>query len=296
MIQIIDLLEDIKIKSKTSGKNVSNGWVEISCPYCDDPSEHLGINLQNGGFNCWVCGEKGSIFKLMMKIENCNYYQAQNIIEKFSDDIIYLPQEKDLNTYLTNRNIIPKEATVELPQLHIDYLRSRNFDPVKIQQQYKIMACYTTGSYAYRIIIPVIIDEEIVNFTGRDVTDKQENKYKNCPNSTAILPMKECLYNIDSVSNKVIICEGPTDVWRIGQGSIATMGVEYTTTQLAILSRKEPKEIYILYDSDAIKGAEKLASAVSTFCSKVEILELEKGDPADMTTKEVITLRKEIGL
>jgi len=49
-----------------------------------------------------------------------------------------------------------------------------------------------------------------------------------------------------------------------------------------------------LYDSDAINKAKKLAWAISTFCSKVEIIELEMGDPANMTEKEVLELRKEI--
>jgi len=295
MIQIIDLLEYLNLPYQTSGKNVSGGWVEIQCPfpYCSDPSNHLGINLESGYFHCWVCGEKGFIAKLVKTITNLSYSEANRIIAEFSDGTFLIEKQE---TEKIHSNIIPKEATIELPQLHIDYLKSRNFDPIKIQQQYKIMACYTAGPYAYRIIIPIIIDGEIVNFTGRDATGKQKNKYKNCPNSIAILPMKECLYNIDSVKDKVIICEGVTDVWRIGQGSIATMGVEYATAQLAILSRKDPKEIYILYDSDATKGAEKLASAVSTFCSKVEILELETGDPGDMTEEEVLKLRKEIGL
>ena len=298
MIQILDLLEDIGITPKTSGKNVSLGWTEIKCPFpdCDDPSQHLGINLQTGAFHCWVCGEKGNITKLIKTILDTNYSEARKTIEKFSDDIIYVPQEKDPNSYPRGHNIMPKEASYNLPQLHRNYLIDRNFDPDQIQKDYKIMSCYEIGNYAYRIIIPVIIDGMIVNFTARDVTGLQDNKYKNCPNLTAILHMKECLYNVDFIKDKVIICEGVMDVWRIGKGSIATMGVEYTTTQLAMLSRKQPKEIYILYDSGAIKNAEKLASAVSTFCSKVEILELEKGDPADMTTEEATKLRKEMGI
>ncbi len=298
MIQILDLLEDIGVRPKTSGKNVSSGWAEIQCPFpeCGDPSQHCGINLQTGAYNCWICGEKGSIVKLVKTILSTSYSEARKTIEKFSDEIIYTPPENNPNSRSMDRNIIPKEASFSLPQLHRNYLIGRNFDPDQIQKDYKIMSCYETGNYSYRLIIPVIIDGITVNFTARDVTGLQDTKYKNCKNDDAILSMKECLYNVDSIKNKAIICEGVTDVWRIGKGSVATMGVEYTSTQLAMLSRKEPKEIYILYDSDAIKKAEKLSMAVSTFCSKVEILELERGDPADMTREEAITLRKEIGI
>ncbi len=313
MIQIIELLDDLGIKYKTFGKNVSRDWVEISCPFCDDHSEHCGVSLQKQGFNCWVCGAKGSIFKLIMEIENCTYHQAKITVEKFSDSLIYQPQEKTPAIGHTNRNIIPKEASSILPSLHLNYLRKRNFDPTHIQKEYKIMACDILGNFAYRIIIPIILNEVVISFTGRDVTGKQENKYKNCPNELSQFSIKETIYNIDTVKNKMIICEGPTDVWRIGRGAVATMGVEYTTSQLVLIAQKEPKEIYILYDSDATKTetygcrgelitkigpskAEKLASAVSTFCSKVEILELNEGDPADMSTEETTKLRKEIGI
>lgn len=298
MIQIIDLLEDIGIKYKSSGKNVSSGSVEVSCPAkdCSDPSQHCGIHLEKGFFHCWVCGAKGNIVKFVMLVLKTNYHQAKITVDKFSDDIIPYPQEITPASCLTNRNIMPKEASYSLPELHSNYLRKRNFDPIQIQRDYKIMACYTTGNYAYHIIIPIIINGEIVNFTARDVTEQQDNKYKNCPNNDVLISMKECLYNLDSVKNKAIICEGVTDVWRIGKGCVATMGVEYTSYQLSLLAQKELDEIYILFDSDAITKAEKLANSISTFCSKVEIVELETGDPADMALNEVIKLRKEIGI
>ena len=296
MIQIIDLLEHLNITPKMSGKNVSSGWVEVSCPMpdCSDPSQHCGIHLEKGNFHCWVCGSSGNIIKFIMTALKINYHQAKMTVDKFSDDIIPYSQEITRVSHLTNRNIIPKEATFNLPELHTNYLKKRNFDPIQIQRDYKIMACYTTGNYTYRIIIPIIVNDIVVNFTARDVTNEQDSKYKNCENDHAILKMKEILYNIDSVKDKIIICEGVTDVWRIGKGSIATMGVEYTSAQLSLLAQKELDEIYILFDSDALIKAEKLASAVSTFCNKVEIIELENGDPGDMNPEDVFKLRKEI--
>jgi len=293
MIQILDLLDYLDILYKTSGKNVSSGWAEITCPYpdCSDLSQHCGINLQSGIHHCWICGNKGNMVKLIMLLKNLSYWESKNIVEEFSSDIYSLPKEK---ITIPKTNILPKEATFTLPQLHQDYLIKRNFDPITIQRDYKIMACYTTGDYAYRIIIPIIISGRIVNFTTRDVTGQQFSKYKNCPNEIAIIPMKKCLYNIDTVKEKVIICEGVTDVWRIGKGSAATMGIEYTSSQLAFLSTKKLKKAYVLYDSDAINKAKKLAWAISTFCPKVEIIELEMGDPADLLEKEVLELRKEI--
>ena len=157
------------------------------------------------------------------------------------------------------------------------------------------MACYTAGNYAYRLIIPIVMNGIIVNFTARDVSGQQEPKYKNCPNDHAVIPIKETLYNIDTIRNKAIIVEGTTDVWRIGRGCCATMGVEYTSTQLSMLANKNLDEIYIMYDEDAILKAEKLAIAVSAFCPKVEIIEIE-GDPGNLSGEDALKIRKEIGL
>ena len=292
MIQIIELLDELGIKYKSSGKNVSRNWIEVKCisPDCSDPSEHCGINLITGIFHCWICGCKGSITRFVQMAAQINYYQAKIMVAKFSDEIVFQDEKEEK---IITGNILPKEATNKLPILHRNYLLKKNFDPDYLQRQYQIMACYTTGNYAYRLIIPIIINNIIVNFTARDVSEQQEPKYKNCPNEKAIIPMKRILYNIDTIRNKAIIVEGPTDVWRIGKGCCAMMGVEYTSTQLSMLANKNLEEIYIMYDEDAILKAEKLAIAVSAFCPKVEIIEIE-GDPGDMPEEDALRIRREI--
>lgn len=295
MIQVLDLLDHLQIPYKTSGKNVTSGWAEISCfsPYCSDPSFHMGVDLHRATYNCWICGQRGHILRLIMNIVPCSYREAKSLIAKFSDDIVYREEEKEAP--ITTGDILPKEATIELPPLHKSYLINRGFDPDFIQKRYGIKACYTVGDFAYRLIIPIIVNNILVNFTARDVSGQQEPKYLHNPNNKAILPIKDCLYNIDTVKDKAIIVEGPTDVWRIGDGCCATMGVEYTRTQLSILALKELKEIYIMYDEDAIAKAEKLATAVAAFCPKVEIIEIED-DPGNMDESEVNELRKELGI
>ena len=56
------LLDDLGIDYKLSGKNVTSGWIEVNCPFCGDPSYHLGISPTNL-FHCWRCGEKGNLIK-----------------------------------------------------------------------------------------------------------------------------------------------------------------------------------------------------------------------------------------
>ena len=288
-------LEDKNIPYTTSGKNVTKNWINISCPFCGDRSNHLGISLESLGFNCWVCGEKGNIYKLVMHLEEISYYQARTLLEKYPADTRKGYQQVS-NLRDPARSISLEGFDIIAPDLHADYLKNRGFNPEEIQRKYQIRFCYQIGRFPYRIIIPVILNGEIVNLTTRDVTGEQSPKYKNLSNDEAIVPMKDCLYNFDSVYDRIIIVEGVTDVWRIGQGAVATMGTEYTLKQIALIMSKNIKKAFVLYDSDATKKAEKLANELSILIPKVEVITLYKGDPADMKPEEVQQLRKELNL
>jgi len=295
MIDLISLLESQGIDYRESGVNVTRGWVNVSCPFpfCSDPSFHLGINTESNLYHCWVCGEKGHLKKLLHTILRKPYYEIEQIINSFET---YQTEEQEEKIIQPVNTDLLKPYDNNLPALHRNYLISRNFDPDFIQKKYHIRYQYWSGYFAYRIIIPVIENGQIINLTGRDVSGKQEERYKHLPNDKAILPMKEVLYNIDSIRAKVIVVEGPTDCWRIGDGSVGTMGVEYTQAQIKLLANKNLKKAFILFDKEAEKNAEKLANALSSFVGYVEVLYLDKGDPADMDQEEVKTLRKEIGI
>jgi DNA primase len=191
-------------------------------------------------------------------------------------------------------NILPPEATKIFPEIHSDYLAQRNFNPDKLIAQYDLYSCFNLGKYKFRIIIPVIEDGFIVNFTALSVSG-QDTKYVHCSNSSAIIPMKECLYNIDSVKDVVLITEGVTDVWRMGDGCVATMGIEYTSEQIRLLVNKGVKKAYVMFDSEdfAIRKARKLADTLSIFMES-EVIELADGDPGEFTDQQVLELREEI--
>lgn len=283
-------LDDRGISYKTEGKNISSGWIGVNCPFCGDQSNHLGI--KENGFSCWRCGTKGNISKLIQEIDSCNLYQAYDTIKSF--DSIGLPDLKSDIRKRLGDNILPSEATTTFPEIHSDYLKGRGFDPALLINKYKLLACYTTGKYKFRIIIPVIEDGFIVNFTALAVSG-QTPKYIHCPNVESIIPMKECLYNIDTVKDIAVIVEGVTDVWRMGNGCVATMGLEYTSNQINLLVQKGVKKAYVMFDSEsfAIKKAGKLADSLSVFMES-EIIELSGGDPGDFTNQQVKTLREEL--
>lgn len=283
-------------------RNVSRGWVNIQCPfpYCYDPSWHCGVNLESKFFNCYKCGEKGSVVKLVSKLEGCSWRKAKRIIHTFREDIsnrlVFNPPDLYQSTNGSPpRNIFPEGATTDLPQIHRDYLSYRGFDS-SIIKKYKLRACYTTGRYKYRLIIPIFLNNKIITFTSLDVTGRQSPKYKHQDLSSAVVAPKHTLYNIDSVTHEgnVAIVEGITDVWRIGDGAVCTFGTQYTKKQISLLIQKEIKNAFVLFDAEAEKQAQKLANILSGIVDKVILFYIDRDDPDKLNKDDLLSIRMRI--
>lgn len=304
MIENLDikgLLIEYDISFKERGKNVSRGWVNLEvCPFCGDSAFHCGINLTNLGFHCWVCDEKGSVFKLLREMD---IFKDQNIriitapYRKAWDDTpfdalspVKAKFARENGVFLT----LPKGLICDLPLPHRNYLLSRGFDPDFLLKKYKLQAVYNAGTqkYRFRIIVPVFIDGKMVSFVAA-ATLRSEGvvKYLNCSPEESIIPVNHCLYNYDSISDIVVIVEGVTDVWRMGDGFVASFRKGMTSEQIVLLTQKKLKKVFIMYDADATKNAISLADKLQGIIPSVEVLELDKGDPADLSTDEVQEIR-----
>ena len=288
---IISYLDDKLIDYKRGGeKNITRGWIGISCPFndCDDPSYHCGISPQNF-FYCWRCGRKGHATKLISVIENVSYEEAKKILSAYKDDS-YI-ELKDFNT----ADQVKLPGDIYFPQIHRDYLNQRNFRVQEVIDQFKLRACYNVGKWKFRIIIPVFFNNKLVTFTSRSIFDI-DPKYKNCPNNESVMPIKNCVYNIDTVKDKALIVEGPLDVFRFGNKCIAFFGMEYSSKQINQIKNKNLKKAFIMLDSGENEQAkaDKLANILKLFIKEIKIINLEKNDPADLTYEEANKIKKEI--
>ena len=284
MLDIKNLLSDHHIPFKTSGRNISHGWIGTSCIFCGDSSNHLGIN-EDGFYNCWRCGKKGHISYLLSVLLKKPVYEIERILidyETYTDVL-------DKKTEIVYRDIEPKNLLKEWHIQYYAYLRRRNYDWDTIRN-FSLKCFNVYGEWAWRIYIPVFLEGKLVNYLGRTVREG-ESRYKNCKNEDAVIPMKNLLYNVDSVRDTVIIVEGVTDVWRIGSGCVATFGVQFTDKQINILYERKVQRAFVMYDNehDAQKQAEKLANQLSIFC-KTEIL-IPDTDPSEMSLSDVRSLR-----
>ncbi|KXH69796.1 MAG: hypothetical protein AM326_01615 [Candidatus Thorarchaeota archaeon SMTZ-45] len=292
-----EYLDNRGIYYDESGKNVQDGWIGIRCLWCEDESNHLGIDLEKKGINCWRCPVKGTIIKLIMKVDRCSFAESLRVVRKFS----HISALTDRRSHGPEQ--MPQAAThLELPsicenqllQIHSDYLASRNFDPQYIFDKYKLRCNGPVGDFAMRLIIPFYERKRLVTYTTRDVTGKARIPYIHCSKVLSILHPKDTLYNIDTVEDTALVLEGVTDVWRMGDGAVATMGDKFTGKQVALL--KNLKRCFILYDTEdeAQENAERLAFNLSVTVPDVHVLGLEEGDPADISPEDAKSIRREI--
>jgi|GEM_PF-611763 len=284
-----------------TGKNLSSNraWLGMPCPFCidGDPSEHLGINLETKAVKCWRCG-KHSILSLIRTISRTrSRTETENKLTQFQNSALVFSNTKSAEIRGVPKrqpDVLIDFASQNLDSLHIDYLLSRNFDPLEIQRDYRIRGTGPDSYYPYRIIIPFFNGRRLITFTSRDVTGKQNPPYKQCPEDRSIVSPKKWLYNANFNTDTVLVVEGPLDVWRIGGNTVATCGIEYTPEQIILLSKFN--RVFILFDAEeqAQNKARELATELGAVVNSVTRLELSSGDPAELTEAEGLSIRKEI--
>lgn len=290
------------------GQNVSHGWIGIQCIYCSDQHNHLGINLGYMNYSCWLCGAKGGIAQLVMDVEGIDFHKARDRIDEFQElypsDISIKEHLEDLGA---DQDILPEGHSNDLTQGQVEYLRSRGFSPWELVTTWGIRTAPIFGRWAYRIIIPVALGGKPMSFIGLDHTGSQKIKYKAASTEESIVPTSRLIYGWDQIPRgsfgiaqpkSVLITEGVTDCWRMGVGTVATMGMGVSTAQINGLLVLNAKRYFIMFDGEpmAIAMAHKLGQALRMGGKNVEVIELGSGDPAELPDSEVDAIRQELAL
>lgn len=294
--------DDHGIKWIDSGhKRSREGWIQIHCPFClGSHGWHLGFHIASGAIRCWRCGTHSQI-DLIKKIAHCNFKTAREIQREYKASrhtrTANANRESIVNVKVHSETKWPL-GTTELTERHRRYLERRKFDPDKLIETWDLRAVGPIGKYKWRIIAPIYFKGKMVSYQGRDITNKAEAKYKACPKSDEVIEHQTILYGYDEAPEDVcILVEGIVDVWRLGPGAVCCFGTSFTTSQINLLAKRFRK-VYVMFDMDednAIKMAEQLASLLAARDVEVEILELENGDPGEMSQKEADDLMEELG-
>lgn len=298
------LYDDYGIAYVTEGmhKHARHGWINTECPHCvgsGNPGYHLGYNMFSDYFRCWRCGWHTPV-KTLSLLLNQSEYDVHNLIKSYGiirSAIDFVPKEK--KEFLLPSNIS------KLKKQHKTYLKERGFSPSKLEKLFKLKGTTSYSilddghgkslDYRFRIIIPFIIDNEIVSFDARDITNLQFSKYQACPATRETMPHKNIIYGVQEAWGDVGICvEGPSDVWRLGENAFATSGIEYKQAQVRMISSIF-KKIAVIYDDEpqAQKQARKLVKDLQF--RNVEAYNIKiKGDPGDLPQRAANKLVKKI--
>ncbi len=171
----------------------------------------------------------------------------------------------------------------QLPRRHraAVYLRDeRSFDLDELALRWGISFCDTAEpKYALvtsRIFVPIFHDGDMVGWQGRWPGDDWRScgaqKYYNLPGFKKRL----VLYNFDEARNAkrryVVVCEGVTDVWAVGDGGVALLGKTISQAQRDLLAgfTKRGGLVVLMLDPDARDGADDKESR--KFAAQVDLL------------------------
>lgn len=287
-MQVEELLEEWGVDKREEGEHehARAGWVQVDCPYCTPQSEHfrLGINKAFLYAACWACGSV-RIYDALAEITGKHWWQIKKLLGGV-DTLASKSATKPRGHFKR-----PFGVTNGFGDPHWNYLSDRGFNPEYIRRIWKVRGTGWESELPWRLFIPVQVNGENVSWTTRGLNE-EEPRYINADPAREKVSIKEVLYGEDYVGSSIIVHEGCTDVWRTGFGSVATMGLQYTPTQLALIARYPKRTICFDSSPDAQQRAGKLAVELMIFPGKTQLVELDAKDPGSASKKETKALRK----
>ena len=299
-MNFVKLFNDYNVEYDT---RVNKGWTNVTCPFCDDKTFNGGFNNAGDYYHCWKCG--GHNFKQAL---------ARTVNIPFNEVDILIEQYAGRNSVLNTLNKKQAKATkLTLPTdtftpAERKYLKERNFSPKLLHEKYKIVGGGITGSWKYRIIIPLVLNGKIVSWTARTILSKQQQqklkipRYKNLSIKQSVVDPKSILYNLDHCEDKIaVLTEGAFEVIRMGDGFSCSFGTELTQSQISMIKQRFEK-VFIMFDNEeeAQTKARKFGLQIASIGVEVELVDcygdFNKNDAGELNEKEVQIIRHELGL
>lgn len=194
-----------------------------------------------------------------------------------------------------------------------DYLEGRNFDPRELWDRWRVYycnSCFESGIRDERLVIPIYGWPDanksghpitLVGWQARliddDLVSKTNPKYR----SAAGFPASAAVYGLTwaaAVRGPIVICEGPTDVWRLGTNAVAVFGRKGKlglAQEQAILAHARGRAVVFFSDANAVDETTaniqpflRAARAKGVSIPKCVVAVTPEGrcDPGDCTREE----------
>lgn len=283
-----ELLEELNIPRAPQGHHhQTQGWIQFDCPFCgkDSSNFHMGYNLSGGFVNCWRCGGHNlavvlsiitglPLVKIVPLISQLDGYEEAKVHEQARKRVLKLP---------------PNLSTLKQP--HVDYLKHRGFNVNEILNLWRVQATPIVGPLKHRLFVPIIHKGQVVSWTTRSLSNNGQ-RYISAKADEEFIAHKSILYGQDYVRHTALVVEGPTDVWAIGPGAIATFGINVSRAQITQLMQY-PRAI-VCFDNEwkAQQMAQSLCNELGAIGGEVSNVVLDSKDPGEANSKELKQLRK----
>jgi len=259
------------------------GWLQFDCPFCDRAGHYrMGYNLQLKYVNCWQCGQH-SLAETLVHRCDMGWSEAKKAIGKLERGPVV---EK------------AKRGTLKLPHplddlgpAHRKYLKRRGFDPDELSRLWGLKATGPLAGIPWRIVVPIVYHGETVSWTSRKLNDKGL-RWRSAAADQEALNHKELLYGIDYVRHAAIVNEGPSDVWAVGPGAVATCGTGFSQAQVNRLSRLPVRIVCFDSSHEAQVRAQQLCDALECFPGQTMNVILDAEDPGSAGATELKALRR----
>lgn len=245
----VRFLDENRVPYITRGANVSRGEVNIRCPFCGsaDPSQHMGLNLENGWWSCWrnrAAHSGKSPLRLIMRLLGITYHEAREIAG-LGDDYVDPEGFDAIAARILKRSkgegkpVAAERRYLDLDRSFYDltdsirtrrqwnYLYKRGFSEAHlgIEDVDRLVKAYNLkagcrGNWTDRVIIPYYEDRQLVTWTGRAIGEAAV-RYKDLETKESLIPPKETLFNIDcmfddeAADSILVVQEGPFDAMKV---------------------------------------------------------------------------------
>ena len=300
MLDLISLCRDQGIPYLQGGHHHTTvGWIQLNCPFCGDGSEgwHLGWAVSSGVMNCWRCGKHRET-DWLRELYPASPNLVRDLLRKYRLTSPIISEKKQVKT--RKRDASPPKGCGEMRKIHWEYLKLRGFNPEKLRKEWDLRGTSQfSGIWNWRIIAPIRdITGRIVAYTGRAISAENSPRWRTSKDSEIACDPKSLLYGIEKASPEkgIVIVEGPADVWRLGPGAVALLGIDWKIEQALLL--RHFKRRYIMFDPEfaAQKRAKELANWLSAFPGETWIISETETDAGDMSEKNAKKIMQELGL
>jgi hypothetical protein len=257
----------------------SGEYYRVNCPYCGDSRQRLWFHYCYGSLD-----DDGRTINWLVNCynEGCLSGRDRRAVENRQDLEIRLFRAEmsagERNLLLAtrpgNRSDEGPLVAVEMPgrvirldELSFDhqavrYIEDRGYDAAKLGRKYGLCYCRKAFEFSQvqgRLVVPIEMEHQLVGWQARYIGELNWSacgvrKYYNLPG----MKKRRILYNWDRASQGriIVVVEGVTGVWTVGDAAVALLGKSITAHQMFRLASltaysSEPRCLVLMLDPDA---------------------------------------------